>query len=73
MAGSITPQTPEQLLADFDAGSQGVSDVDMRSVLWAIIADVKDSYRRAMSGISPDAAEAIQSEVDDYLAAHYGD
>jgi hypothetical protein len=65
-------QTPEQLMADFDAGAQGLKDVDMRTTLWAVINDIRDSYRRAINtaGVNP---APIEAEVDDYLAHHYED
>lgn len=71
MTSNITrgEMTPEELLEEFDAGSRGLSDVDMRSVLWAIIDDIRDTYRRAMQarGIPP----SVETEVDDYIANHY--
>jgi hypothetical protein len=68
-------EPPETLLADFDAGSQGLRDVDMRATLWAIVEDVRDSYRKTMksSGIDASVIGYIDSQVDDYLTNHYGD
>jgi hypothetical protein len=67
--------TPEQLLARFDAGAQGRADVDMRETLWAILTDVQNSYGLAMkeAGIEISKRVEIHATVSDYLANHYGD
>lgn len=68
-------QTPEQLLQQFDAGCQGTADIDMRGVLHAIVADIQDSYTKAMlaHGASAVTAKAVTNVVNDYIANHYGD
>ena len=68
-------RTPEQLLQEYDDGCHGRADVDMRGILHAIIADVQDSYTKAMlaHGASDVTAKAVTTEVTDYIINHYGD
>lgn len=68
-------RTPSQLLREFDEGRHGRAEVDMRGILHAIIADVQDSYTKAMQshGASLVTAKAVTAEVTDYIANHYGD
>lgn len=71
--GGHTP--PEELLRQFDAGAQGTEDIDMRGVLHAIVADIQDSYTKAMKahGATDVTAKAVTNTVTDYITNHYGD
>lgn len=54
-------------------GAAGGDDIEMRSVLWEVIEDVCHSYKVALNAITDaDTAEAINTEVLDYIANHYG-
>lgn len=65
----------DNILRDFDAGCSGSADIDMRAILWEIIADVTDSYAKAMKSayISIATQKEITDTVDAYLVHHYGD
>lgn len=65
---------PEQLLNEFDLGCKGQADVDMRGILHAIIGDVVDSFRLALSDeVEPAIRQRVITEVEDYIANNYGD
>ena len=76
---------PDLLMADFEAGCKGTADVDMHEVLHAIIGDVLDSVRLAMSTPDPDdldhghptfvpkeRRDNILATVEDYIVNNYG-
>lgn len=69
------PRTPDEILTDYDRGCRGEADVDMRGILWEVIADVGSSYELAMQGmqLGQDIIAEVNNEVGDYLASHYGD
>lgn len=68
-------RTPDEFMADYDAGCRGVKDIDMNELLWEIIDDVRDSYRLAMhnAGVNTATASVVTTTVSDYLANHYSD
>lgn len=41
-------RTPDEILTDFDAGCQGLADIDMREILHEVIADIADSAQLAI-------------------------
>lgn len=67
--------TPDELLDRFDAGCRGDSDIDMRGVLWDILADVVDTMRLALEndGVLSGSALTVYLTVQDYLVNNYGD
>jgi hypothetical protein len=68
-------RSPDEMLADFDAGAQGTKDIDMRGILHEILADIQDSYTKAMlaHGASDVTAKTVTTSVTDYIVNHYGD
>ena len=77
-------RTPDEIMADFDAGSKGLADIDMRGVLWEIIEDILSSVNLAETEMllayvenkdvlySEDPPN-IYATVQDYVVNHYGD
>ena len=66
---------PEQLLNDLEQGVRVQSDIDVFGAVHAIIADVIDSMRLALSdtALSSEERRAVITEVEDYVANHYGE
>ena len=65
---------PAEILDDFDAGCAGLADIDMRGVLWEVIADLIVSGSLYLSTVYPEAqVAAFRSAMEDYAANHYGD
>lgn len=68
------PRPSHQILTDYDDGCAGRRDIDMRAVMHEIIDDIRSSYKLALKGVVPDRViEAIEQNMDDYVANHYGD
>lgn len=78
-AETSTPRTPEQILADFDAGCRGEADIDMRAVLWEVIEDLLDSLGRyeawdfEESATPAEIVRQCKGMLTDYLVNNYGD
>lgn len=74
MTSPVTPRTPNQILADFEAGARGTADTDMMAVLHEAFDDLRSSYRLALSDLlSPDDLALVEATVDDYLGNHWSE
>jgi hypothetical protein len=69
------PTDPDVLMEQFHKGARGEADIDMKDVLWGILADVQSSYRLALEqvGMNDINIESVEKTVTDYLTNHYGD
>lgn len=66
---------PDELMSRFEQGARGEADIDMVEVLWAIIDDIRDSYRLAMAsaGVYAETSGEIEATVTDYVINNYGE
>lgn len=62
-----------ELIEEFRKGAQGRADIDTEIVMWAIVEDIRDSYRLAMSveGVPPSQALQVELTVSDYITNNY--
>lgn len=62
-----------ELIEEFRKGAQGCADIDTESIMWAIVEDIRDSYRLAMSveGVSLSQALQVELTVSDYISNNY--
>jgi hypothetical protein len=75
--GLLVPAyTPGDLMDRYLAGARGEAALDERmTVLWDIIADIRDSYRQAMQAVplSSETIHEVDTTVLDYLTNNYGE
>lgn len=76
-------KTPDELMAQFEEATMGLSDLSASDAVWGIIEDILDSVRLATTtldealGFDPADEDSVTSQVyhcvSDYVTNHYGD
>lgn len=74
---TVAPRHPDQIMEDFDRGCRGLSDIDMKGVLWEVIEDLLASVKLACESHDADpkfvTMDSIYTTVVDYATNSYGD
>lgn len=75
MTTPLQSRSPDEIMSDLDQAIRGVADLDTRDLVFELIDDLRSSYRLAIAPHLSDAsaAAAIETEISDYIANHYGD
>ncbi|KQU35771.1 MULTISPECIES: hypothetical protein [Nocardiaceae] len=75
MTTPFETRSPDEIISDLDQAIRGLADLDTKELVFELIDDLRSSYRLAIAPhlVDPGAASAIEAEIDDYVANHYGD
>lgn len=74
MTTPLQPRSPDEIMSDLDQAIRGVADFDTRELVFELIDDLRSSYRLAIAPhlVDTSAAAAIETEISDHIANHYG-